>query len=182
MSESAAAFKEWQVIVDALGAGEQIIILRKGGIAEDRGGFQVQSSRFWLFPTHFHAQREKTKPAAARWFSDQPAGVSTISLRHFAELVESVFLDRWDDVARLDPHHLWTEATVRERFEWSRPAGLHVLVVRVHELITPVSLALTTDMGGCKSWIELPAAFDAHPSRPVLTDATFAQRRALLPL
>ena len=30
------AFKEWAVIVEALGQGEQIVILRKGGIAEGR--------------------------------------------------------------------------------------------------------------------------------------------------
>jgi len=33
------AFKEWQVIVDALAVGEQSLLLRKGGIAEGRGGF-----------------------------------------------------------------------------------------------------------------------------------------------
>ena len=33
------AFKEWHVVVEALAAGEQILLLRKGGIAEGRGGF-----------------------------------------------------------------------------------------------------------------------------------------------
>ena len=28
------AFKEWAIIVDALGRGEQILILRKGGLQE----------------------------------------------------------------------------------------------------------------------------------------------------
>ena len=35
------AFKEWAMVVDALGRGEQIIILRKGGISEGRGGFKA---------------------------------------------------------------------------------------------------------------------------------------------
>ena len=38
-------------MIDALGRGEQIIILRKGGIHEGRGGFQVDQPEFWLFPT-----------------------------------------------------------------------------------------------------------------------------------
>ncbi len=38
------AFKEWAVIVDALGRGDQILILRKGGISEGRGGFQIEQS------------------------------------------------------------------------------------------------------------------------------------------
>jgi hypothetical protein len=32
-------FKEWALVCEALGRGEQTIILRKGGIAEGRGGF-----------------------------------------------------------------------------------------------------------------------------------------------
>src|SRR5438034_8244380 len=48
------AFKEWAVVVDALGRGEQILILRKGGIREQRGEFHVDHNAFWLFPTQYH--------------------------------------------------------------------------------------------------------------------------------
>ena len=172
---NAPAFKEWQVITEALGAGEQIIILRKGGISENRGNFQVEARRFWLFPTQFHAQRDKTKPAAAKWFA--PVGdPATVTLRYFADVVGTVFLADWEKVARLDPFHCWTEAAVREKFDWSKPPGLHVLVVRVHRLCEPLTLPVTPGMAGCKSWIELPPAFDAQPSDPVITDAVFAAR------
>ncbi|SVB17570.1 uncharacterized protein METZ01_LOCUS170424, partial [marine metagenome] len=36
------AFKEWGVVVEALGRGEQIVILRKGGIAEGDSGFRAE--------------------------------------------------------------------------------------------------------------------------------------------
>ncbi|HEY0944221.1 MAG TPA: DUF1802 family protein [Opitutaceae bacterium] len=173
-----AAFKEWQAIVGALAAGEQTLILRKGGIAEGRGGFAVKTSRFWLFPTQFHAQRENTKPAAAKWFSG-PAP-ETITLRCHAELVQSAFLADWAEVARLDPFHLWTQATVRERFDWARPPGLHALVVRVYRLDTPIVLTPTAEMAGCKSWIELPFRFEDHPGKPVLDEAAFAAQLAAI--
>jgi hypothetical protein len=48
------AFKEWAVVVDALGRGEQVLILRKGGIREQRGEFQADHHEFWLFPTRYH--------------------------------------------------------------------------------------------------------------------------------
>ncbi|MGC4074461.1 MAG: DUF1802 family protein [Nibricoccus sp.] len=181
------AFKEWSVIVNALGAGEQILILRKGGISEGRGGFQVSAQKFWLFPTHFHQQLEKTKPAAASFAAPavEPGVVAPperIELRYFAEIIQSTFLTDWSAVSRLDTHHFWTEDTVRERFDWSKPAGLHAIVVRVHKLATPISLPLTPEMGGCKSWIELPCAFDAQPSSPVLSDAGFSERLAALSL
>lgn len=176
------AFKEWQVIVDALGTGRQILILRKGGIAEGRGGFDAaRAGRFWFFPTRFHAQREKTKPAAHRLFSDSIAS-DTVELRYFADIVRHAFLSDWSTVASLDPHHLWTKAAVREKYDWARPAGLHAFVVRVHRLTSPVTLPLTAEMGGCKSWIELPAGFDASASAPVLTDPEFAARAAALPV
>ena len=55
------AFREWAPVVDALGRGEQIIILRKGGIRENRGEFLVDHREFWLFPTQFHeAERSIT--------------------------------------------------------------------------------------------------------------------------
>src|SRR5256885_14567400 len=58
------AFKEWAVVVDALGRGEQIVILRKGGISEGPGGFQVEHPQFLLFPTLYHQQRESVVPPA----------------------------------------------------------------------------------------------------------------------
>lgn len=176
------AFKEWHVIVEALGSGGQLVILRKGGIAEKHGGFSAGPERFWLFPTRFHAQREKTKPAASRWFSPSDTlKADTVGLRFFADVARHAFLKDWEAVAALDPHHLWTEAAVREKFDWSRPAGLHVFVVRVHRLHQPFSLPVTPEMGGCKSWIELPLSFSERPSSPVLDDAAFARRVAGIP-
>ena len=55
-------------MVDALGRGEQIVILRKGGIAEGRGGFRAEHDRFWLFPTRFHQQSEGVIESARERF------------------------------------------------------------------------------------------------------------------
>ena len=170
------AFKEWAAIVAALGAGAQTIILRKGGIAEGRGGFDpARAARFWLYPTAFHAQREKLKPAAEPFFAAYVPVMPPV-LEFYAELAAHRFLADWPAVAALDPQHLWTEATVRERFEWSRPAGLHLLVVRVYRLDAPMPLPAGLDPGGCKSWIELPLGDPAaRPARPVLDDVAFAR-------
>ena len=60
-------FKEWALICEALGHGEQSIILRKGGIAEGRAGFQFKHDDFFLFPTLFHEQIAQLKlPGASR--------------------------------------------------------------------------------------------------------------------
>jgi hypothetical protein len=176
------AFKEWHVVVEALGAGEQILVLRKGGIAEGKGGFSLKAEAFWLFPTHFHAQLEKTKPAAAQWYS---AGAETtpaaVSLRYFARVVKSAFLNDWSAVQALDPYHVWTEQTVRERFEWSRPPGVFAMAVRVYRAEEALVVPLTPEMAGCKSWVDLPVAATS-PSSPVLGDDQFSAKIALLRL
>jgi len=173
------AFKEWQVIVEALGAGEQVLILRKGGIAEDRGGFRVKHDRFWLFPTLFHEQLARTKPAAAKYFPSPPT-TAEITLRFWAEIIRSQFLTDWAQVTALDAQHLWTEPVVRERFDWGRSPGIFALAVRVHRINEPIVFTPTPAMAGCKSWVELPYDFTALPGAPVLDDAAFARKRAAL--
>jgi hypothetical protein len=182
MTNDKPAFKEWHVIVEALGAGEQILILRKGGIAEDGGGFAVKAGKFWLFPTHFHEQLAKTKPAAQKFFTYAQPKNGPIHLRYFAEVVQQAFLSDWAAVARLDAFHLWSEETIRERFAWATPPGLHALAVRVHRLVQPALLEVTREMSGCKSWVDVPLDFAAHASEPVLSDAVFAKKLEALKL
>lgn len=42
------AFKEWAVICRAIATGRQDIILRKGGIVEPGGSFQLVAENFYL--------------------------------------------------------------------------------------------------------------------------------------
>ena len=57
----AIAFKEWESVCEALGSGQQAILLRKGGIHEGRAGFSFKHERFFLFPSRFHAQAEQVR-------------------------------------------------------------------------------------------------------------------------
>jgi len=69
------AFKEWAIVVDALGRGEQVIILRNGGISEGRDRFQVDRPRFLLFPTLHHQQREQVTADAQARFDEIAPGL-----------------------------------------------------------------------------------------------------------
>lgn len=57
-SQNNIAFKEWAIVCRAIAEGRQTLILRKGGIAEKRGGFEVEHREFFLFPTLFHQQND----------------------------------------------------------------------------------------------------------------------------
>jgi len=178
------AFKEWEAVVEALGQGAQIIILRKGGIAEGRQGFEARHPKFWLFPTAYHQQWEKTKPELQRFLA--PAAVrkadQPIALQYFAEVTDAVYLDSWDKVARLDDAHFWTDALLRERFDYAeRPGmepGLHLLIVRVSRINLPHKLAPSKDYDGCKSWIDVPADWEHDIANHVVRTEEFATRRS----
>jgi CDP-diacylglycerol--glycerol-3-phosphate 3-phosphatidyltransferase len=179
------AFKEWEAIVEALGHGAQIVILRKGGIAEGRSGFQARHPKFWLFPTGYHQQWEKTKPDLRRYLSpsaSSPEEGGEITLRYFAEVTDALYLSSWEQVARLDDVHFWGEEIVRERFDYKeRPgmeAGLHLLIVRVSRVNLPHKLAPSPEYEGCKSWIEVPVDWEHDIAAHVVRTEEFATRRS----
>lgn len=172
------AFKEWAVIVDRLGTGSQILILRKGGIHETRGGFKIEHENFFLFPTLFHQQCESVVPEARQRcdeilpaYSDR----SVVTIAYWAEVAEARRVTDWAQVARLAPFHAWTEAVVKDRFGWGKENAIFVIAARVFRLAQPATLPLLEKYGGCKSWIELDEALapSLDDKKPVLGEQTF---------
>ena len=49
-----AALKEWAVTQRSLLEGHQIILLRKGGIVEETGDFDLKAKQFLIYPTYAH--------------------------------------------------------------------------------------------------------------------------------
>jgi CDP-diacylglycerol--glycerol-3-phosphate 3-phosphatidyltransferase len=179
------AFKEWEGIVAALGQGAQILILRKGGIAEGRAGFELRHDKFWLFPTQFHQQWERTRPELRRFLpalAENKAAPKEIALSYFAEVTDTVYLSAWSQVERLRDAHFWTDEILRERFGYDdRPGmkeGLHLFILRVHRVNLPHRLAPSPAYEGCKSWIDVPADWTTDIAVPVVPEEEFTTRRS----
>src|SRR5688572_9846981 len=129
------AFREWAVIVDALGTGRQILILRKGGISEGRCGFQVEHPEFFLFPTLFHQQRESVLPQAqARFDQLEFASADVLRIECFCRVVAWRRLESLADAQRLEGQHVWKPEVIAERFDWGRSKGIFALAVRTFRL------------------------------------------------
>ncbi|HEX5271842.1 MAG TPA: DUF1802 family protein [Gemmataceae bacterium] len=169
------AFKEWAVICRALAEGRQAIILRKGGVAEDGGSFEVAQKRFWLFPTYLHQKPEALKPEALRLLhaveADRPPA-GTVRLSHFAEVGGVYHLHDVVGALKIDPLHLWSRDTVAARFEYRTP-GLFVLPVRVFRVPEVPEIADAPRYAGCKSWVELERELPTEGASPVLDDDAF---------
>ncbi|MBI3850944.1 MAG: DUF1802 family protein [Verrucomicrobia bacterium] len=173
------AFKEWAIIVDALGCGEQIIILRKGGINERRGGFRPEHSQFLLFPTQFHQQRESVLPAAQVRFdriSVNCPDPSKLRLDIFAEVVVVQRLGSLAAAERLRGQHIWRDEVIAQRFDWGKEKNIHALAVRVSRLPQAVELPMSPAYGGCKSWVELETDVATAGARPVLSEEMFTEK------
>lgn len=174
-----AAFKEWSVVVDALGRGEQIIILRKGGISEGRGGFRLEHSEFWLFPTLYHQQAEGVIPDVATRFRATPPppdAETHVNLRFFARVVEAHRLESLSAAERLRGQHVWTDPVIAERFDWGAQQAIFAIAVRIYEARQVTKLPLVPAYGGCKSWIDLAAELGVEGASPVLSEEAFLDR------
>ena len=164
-------FKEWALVCEALGRGDQSILLRKGGIAEGREGFGFRHPEFFLFPTFFHEQAVKMRTPGA----EIPATVEgEIEIRYFAKLEAQKEIRSWETAAALEPLHVLQESVVRERFEY-KGAGLQVALVRVFRLEPSWKLPDLPAYGGCRSWVKLPDCPAGTRFEPVLSDEQFSR-------
>ena len=169
------ALKEWAVVIQALMAGEMILLLRKGGIREENGRFEVKCDRIWLFPTYEHQQPDLLKP----FYSDQVQPVSPgwhpdpLEIRAWANITHIFPLPNADQVAALTPHHIWSQSCIQARYDWKPQQPLYGLLLRVHRLPHPVSVPYQPSYGGCRSWIDITVPADPTTAHSVLDDPTY---------
>ena len=120
------AFKEWAVIVDALGEGRQSLILRKGGIRDPRGLFRPGRAEFFLLPTFEHQNTADIIPSEAGRLTG-PASAhppeGEVELRFCARITDLHRVTDRAAVRRLAPFHVWSETALEKRFNWGENPG-----------------------------------------------------------
>lgn len=151
------AFKEWAVICRALTCGRQRVILRKGGIVEPGGKFELHHREFLLMPTFLHQSAESIVPEARDLLvdidSDRPPE-GTVIFRHRARVTDAVRIESLEGLARFRGEHVWADHVVAERFHRWRDE-LHVLTVDVAALAEPLVVPWRDSFGGCKTWVDV---------------------------
>ncbi len=182
-AEGTAAFKEWAVSCEALGSGGQVMIFRKGGIREKGRSFTLDHPAFFLYPTYEHQDAESIKPAwhplLERALKEKP-DLGEVVVRHWAKVDEAWALESMDPVLAQADQHIYSDQSVRERWEWQPSKPLWLLLLRVYRLKEPLKLEVLEDYTGCRSWIDLslPPASEAPACEPVLDDAAYAAKAA----
>jgi len=171
------ALKEWSVVCDALRDGKQTILLRKGGIYESSGEFEVEHREFLLFPTYVHQNAAMLKPDAQAWLEKRDAEPSEVALHTAAVVSDVVQLRSRIQMDALDAEHIWTPPLIDMRFNYRPENPLYLLIVRAYRLHVPAKIPNTPAYAGCKSWVPLDHPIEIGDNIAVLDEVRFEHRR-----
>ena len=172
------ALKEWATVCSALETGRQVTLLRKGGIYEAAGEFELENPRFLLFPTYLHQNLKMLKPEALVGFEPRSAEPEQIRLSAAGEVAEIVRLSSRAQMDAIDAEHVWTPPLIDMRFSYRPDNPLYLLLLRVYRFPQPITVANTPAYAGCKSWVPLDQQVKVDGAEPVIADSDFDARRS----
>src|ERR1700733_10380188 len=95
------ALKEWATVCRALTEGRQMLLLRKGGIYESGGEFELEHRQFLFFPTYLHQNLKMLKPDAQAHFEPHCAEPARVNLSLAGEVTDIVRLKSRAQMDRL---------------------------------------------------------------------------------
>ena len=174
------ALKEWASICDALGSGRQIILLRKGGIYESAGEFEIEHRQFLLFPTYLHQNATMLKASEHAALKPMEAEPARIAISLAGEITDILPMSNRPAMDALDEEHIWTSKLIDMRFNYRPENPLYLLLVRAYRLGKAVVIDNTPAYAGCKSWVPLDRAVETKDAAPVLDDSEYLRRTQMI--
>ncbi|MBI1953920.1 MAG: DUF1802 family protein [Candidatus Omnitrophica bacterium] len=173
------ALKEWAVVVEALGTGEQLLLFRKGGIRDPKGTFQLQHPEFLLYPTWEHQTEDSLaaiRPEFRERFKSTLAGAAhpaQIAFKIYAGTAFCAEVRSARQMEGLEKYHLWTPRFFEERLKYRPAAPTVVVVLRAYRLKAPVPHPALPEYAGCKSWVPLAEGISIEGAEPVVENRKF---------
>ncbi len=182
--ELALALKEWAVTQRALLEGHQLVLLRKGGIIEDTGDFDLRADTFLLYPTYAHETERAgdLQPCFGQWLREEESrktDVNHIRIEAFAQATDVVRVGSPETLTRLMPQHIWSPQFIHGRFDWEPYKPVFVLLLRAFALAQPQTIPTRPEYGGCRSWVTLAEPISTANAVPALSEDKWTRRREL---
>lgn len=154
------ALKEWSSVIAKLAAGDQVILIRKGGIADPK--FGVEATQFYLYPTYFHQGEEEHR--------------RSVIITHWCEAVRTWSVRDLDLLYKLEPLVGLPRETLEARYRFRPDQALHVIGIRTWALPRPTQVRFRDEYAGCRSWVSVDEEIDVERSVPVLSERELAAR------
>lgn len=170
---SNVALKEWSAVVEAFAAGRQLLLLRKGGIRDPQGIFELEHREFLLYPTWEHQRPEDLRPDRAGLIQSAPASSDSIEFHLYAGVAFTQELSDPSVLTGLEKYHIWTPEFVRQRMVYRPSSPTLLVVVRPYRLKKPVRHAVRPEYAGCKSWVLLAEPVSVEGAEPVMDNRRF---------
>ena len=160
------ALKEWATVVKALEQGKQTVILRKGGILETASGFNIETKKFFLFPTWEHQETKHVKPEFHDFLNevlDKRPKEKFNKISSFAEVLYEKDVESNEIINQLSSFHIWSDSYIKERKNWMPEKPMKAVFLKTLK-IPEFDLQVKPEFSGCKSWIELNSIFEEGES------------------
>jgi hypothetical protein len=148
------ALKEWASVIEALGRGDQVVLIRKGGLADQT--FGVEASRFYLFPTNYH-DAGGAEPTHVR-------------ITHWAEVMKTWQIRDLEKLQRLETLTILDRDVINTRYRFRPDQAINVIAVCAYRLAKPVDVVMKPEYAGCKSWVSVDEEIDIEDSVPAISD------------
>src|SRR5579862_3440502 len=171
------ALKEWAIVCDALANGRQMILLRKGGISESIGGFEIEHRDFLFFPTYVHQKKEMLKEAEAGKILPAESEPAKLKIFLAGKITDIVVVPSRAVMDSLDDVHIWGKPLIDMRFNYRPKNPLYLLIVRAYRLNHAVEIENRTEYAGCKSWVPLEKSIATDGAAAAMGDAEFEDKR-----
>jgi len=158
------ALKEWASVIEALGRGDQVVLVRKGGLADQT--FGVEAARFYLFPTNYH----------------DAGGAEPVHVRitHWAEAVTTWQIRDVEMLQRLETLTILDREVIDTRYRFRPDQAINVIAVRAYRLANPADVVMKPEYAGCKSWVSVDEEIGIDGSVPALRDDEMQSRIAAI--
>ena len=184
--ECATALKEWATVLEAMGRGEQLVLIRKGGLIEPGSGFELINTTFVFYPTFEHQAVNYLRPEFRGYFeqaSAKRASEGQVRFDLVGVAVSSVSSSDPEIIKRLEPFHIYNDEFKTQRLKWQPDQPLLVAVIRAYRLPSPITIPVAPAYAGCKSWVQLDQPISLSGAQPVMSDPEFDRRlRQIQPL
>jgi hypothetical protein len=172
------ALKEWDVQTRALESGLVALLIRKGGIVEQRGEFSVEHQKFWFYKTFLHQNASELRPEFQDLLRENP-NAGSIELSSFAVVEKTWKLEDLAIIRQLEAHNALTADALERKYHYRNKPFVHALLLRVYTC-EPVQILETPEYAGCVSWVALEQNIEARNVQPVLSDQDFWQFKTQL--
>ncbi len=170
------ALKEWSIVVEALASGEQLLLVRKGGIRDPQGAFALGHREFLLYPTREHQREENIRPEFRERFREHFRATTNPAQIAFHVYAGAAFSKEIRDptaLPDLEKYHVWTPGFFRDRLQYRPQASAWIMVVRAYRLKQLALMPVLPEYAGCKSWVSLKEPVSLEGAEPVLDNRRF---------